>query len=148
MPVCVWIPGTCIWIHRAKSGLLLKTSIKCPQPETPKPPAFIFTTQRNCCSGLQSVVLKKWSLERNESSVQLFHTFWLLWFSLALNLSLLSPFPIRPTRPPWPYNPPTVSMLLSASLHLTDEKYVIIQHIIKTARANEGEIWKVFIENL
>jgi len=39
-------------------------------------------------------------------------------------------------------------MLLSTSLHLTDEKYVIIQHIIKTARANEGEIWKVFIENL
>lgn len=54
------------------------------------------TLTGDCCSGWQGTALKKWSLERNEPSMRLFHTFWLLWFSLALNLSLLSHFPFAP----------------------------------------------------
>lgn len=54
--------------------------------------------QQGCCSGLKRGALKKWSPERSEAetSVRLFHTFWLLRFSLALNLPLLSPFPWAP----------------------------------------------------
>lgn len=128
----------CTWIK----GLLKPRAVLSQTPQTlPDVPS---TLTGDCCSGWQGTVLKKRSLERNESSTRLFHTFWLLWFSLVLNLSLLSHFPFAPRGLP----DLAIHPQFPCYCHLTDEKYVIIQHIIKTARANEGEIWKVFIENL
>lgn len=74
------------------SKISLSQSKGCSRPLT----SLRFECLGNCCSGLQSVVLKNWNLERNKTgtSALLFHTFWLLWFSLTLNLSLLSPFPL------------------------------------------------------
>lgn len=96
VPMCVWIPGTRIWIRLPKSSGCSKPLASVLSQKARSLPRLPSTRIGNCRSGLQSLVLKKWSLERNESSVQLFHTFWLLWFSLALNLSLLSPFPLAP----------------------------------------------------